>query len=201
MQTAKPRMYFSEGLAIDYKWFDNHNITPRFEFGFGLTYSTFALSDLTLKAEHRPDTTSVVKTNEPHAGEYGLYDVLYVATVKVANTGAARAAAVPQLYMTYPCDDQPRHLRGYAKVPLDPGGAAAVEFPLVSCGRYLTPAQKGPRGVGRRRAAVAYPAGEVYLPRGGEFTEPPAGSECIYLMYVWLLRLGTTPARVIQLHR
>lgn len=33
-----PRSVFSEGLAIDYKWFDKWNIQPRWEFGFGLRY-------------------------------------------------------------------------------------------------------------------------------------------------------------------
>jgi beta-glucosidase len=33
---TNPRSVFSEGLAIDYKWFDKYDITPRYEFGFGL---------------------------------------------------------------------------------------------------------------------------------------------------------------------
>lgn len=31
-----PRTVFTEGLAIDYKWFDKWNIEPRYEFGYGL---------------------------------------------------------------------------------------------------------------------------------------------------------------------
>lgn len=125
-------MFFSEGLEIDYKWFDARNITPRFEFGFGLTYSTFDLSRLRVRAEHVKDTTSVVKTNEAHEGKHGLYDVVYVAEVDVTNTGKVRAAAVPQLYVTFPDDDQPRSLRGYAKVHLKPGETKTAKMPLVS---------------------------------------------------------------------
>lgn len=33
-----PKSVFSEGLAIDYKWFDKWSIQPRYEFGFGLRY-------------------------------------------------------------------------------------------------------------------------------------------------------------------
>ena len=33
-----PQSVFSEGLAIDYKWFDKWDIKPRYEFGFGLRY-------------------------------------------------------------------------------------------------------------------------------------------------------------------
>ena len=36
MDVTYPRAIFSEGLAIDYKWFDKRGIEPRFEFGFGM---------------------------------------------------------------------------------------------------------------------------------------------------------------------
>ncbi|KAL8915894.1 MAG: hypothetical protein Q9172_006580 [Xanthocarpia lactea] len=43
-----PQQEFTERLYIDYRRFDKYNITPRYEFGFGLSYTTFEFSNLTL---------------------------------------------------------------------------------------------------------------------------------------------------------
>lgn len=48
-----PQQDFKERLYIDYRHFDKKNITPRYEFGFGLSYATFEFSNLTL-TEQKP---------------------------------------------------------------------------------------------------------------------------------------------------
>lgn len=61
-----PQQNFSEGLYIDYRHFDKQSITPRYEFGYGLSYSTFQLSSLlinskgkrTLLPAPRPETVA-----------------------------------------------------------------------------------------------------------------------------------------------
>ena len=50
---------YSEALNIDYRHFDAAGIKPRFEFGFGLSYTTFKFSDLSVSVIKHTDKTSL----------------------------------------------------------------------------------------------------------------------------------------------
>ena len=50
-----PQQNFSEGMYIDYRYFDKNDIAPRYEFGYGLSYTTFSLTSL-LITSHGPKT-------------------------------------------------------------------------------------------------------------------------------------------------
>ncbi|KAJ7181505.1 putative beta-glucosidase [Mycena crocata] len=131
-----PQANFTEKLLIDYKWFDAKNITPRWEFGFGMSYTTFKFGELSVAKTFKADSTSIQPTAEPFHDPAGpgssMYDILYTATVKITNTGSMRGAEVAQLYISFPqSEDQPPYLlRGFDKVDLAPGNIKTATFEL-----------------------------------------------------------------------
>ncbi|CAK5280416.1 unnamed protein product [Mycena citricolor] len=133
-----PQANFTEKLLLDYKWFDAKNITPRFEFGLGLSYTTFSFGKLSLQKSFKADSTSVQPTAEPFvklASDSGksMYDVLYTASVSIKNTGKVAGAEVAQLYVSFPAaeDQPPRVLRGFDKLSLKPGQQGTATFELT----------------------------------------------------------------------
>lgn len=65
-----PQINFDEGIFIDYRHFDRENIDPIYEFGFGLSYTTFEYTNLQVEAQ---GISEYVPTsgNSPAAPTYG----------------------------------------------------------------------------------------------------------------------------------
>jgi hypothetical protein len=97
---------YTERLLLDYRYMDAHAIAPRFEYGFGLSYTTFTYSGLTIKAS---GTSQVI-------------------SFTVKNTGAVTGTEIPQLYLGYPpsAGEPPKVLRGFDEVPLTAGASQQV---------------------------------------------------------------------------
>jgi beta-glucosidase len=110
--TTSHKPYDSAGFTSRY-W--DLPTTPLYPFGFGLSYSTFSISDLHLSAK-----TSTI-------------DGSITATVTVANTGSKAADEVVQLYLhqRYGSASRPvRELKGFSRVTLQPGQKQDVTFPI-----------------------------------------------------------------------
>lgn len=98
---------YREGIYVGYRYYDKAGKAVRYPFGYGLSYTSFAYSDL--KAEDR------------------------TVTVTVTNTGSRRGAEVVQLYIAPPKDGifrPEKELKGFARVELEPGEGKTVSFCL-----------------------------------------------------------------------
>lgn len=66
-----PQINFTEGLFIDYRHFDQANITPRYPFGYGLSYTTFDYADLQIEnLSPAPASTPPTTTPSPASSGY-----------------------------------------------------------------------------------------------------------------------------------
>lgn len=106
---------YREGVFVGYRYYDKKQMDVLFPFGFGLSYTTFACSDLRLSAAAITDQETLT------------------ATVKVTNTGSRTGKAVVQLYIS-DRESTPirpvRELKGFEKVALEAGESKDVTFLL-----------------------------------------------------------------------
>ena len=140
-QTEDPNAWqsnFTEALLIDYRYFDYYNESVAFEFGFGLSYTTFDMSNMDIEPtvpgmsiSPHPDSVAPVPGGNPT-----LWQVLYTVGITVSNTGTVAGATVPQLYLSLPqvanSVPTPKNvLRGFEKIYLQPNQSQTVVFPLM----------------------------------------------------------------------
>ncbi|KAL8410092.1 hypothetical protein RB594_008253 [Gaeumannomyces avenae] len=172
-----PQADFNEGLFVDYRHFDAAGVAPRYEFGFGLSYTTFAYANLRIDrdpaASWEPAPPEAGRPAAP-GGPAALWDVLARVSVDVSNTGAVAGAEVAQLYLSLPWSGgadgsasrgggsertPARQLRGFEKPVVQPGQTATVEFALT-----------------RRDLSVWDVAAQRWLLRSGAYTVHVGGS-------------------------
>lgn len=106
-----------------YRWFDYKKITPQFAFGYGLSYTTFAYSNLKFSQE-----TFIFTDQELNV------------SVDVKNTGSRAGEEVVQLYLSEPTSYTPKFakdLRGFKKVYLEPGETKTVQFTIGPNDLYI----------------------------------------------------------------
>lgn len=127
-----PQSDFDEGVFVDYRHFDANNITPRYEFGFGLSYTTFEYSNLVIDAIDGAVTDEYPSGVIVEGGHEDLWDVVATVSATVSNTGDVDGMEVAQLYVSIPGTNEPvRVLRGFEKPMISAGGSATVQFDLT----------------------------------------------------------------------
>ncbi|RYP28561.1 hypothetical protein DL767_007167 [Monosporascus sp. MG133] len=181
-----PQSDFSEeGVFIDYRHFDARNVTPRFEFGFGLSYTTFEYSNLRIERRRGNNSTNINNggggddiAEYPtgavrEGGPADLWDVLVAVRADVANTGGVAGAEVAQLYVGIPGSGVPaRQLRGFAKPFLNASASATVDFELTrrDLSVWDVAAQRWRLPLGGQRFAIYVGGSSRDLPLRGTLT-------------------------------
>lgn len=99
---------YGEGATVGYKWYDAKGLTPAFAFGHGLSYTEFAYSGLSARADG--GTVS--------------------ASFTVRNTGKVKGKAVPQLYVAGAGWEAPKRLGAFDKIALAPGEGKQVSLKI-----------------------------------------------------------------------
>lgn len=109
------RVEYREGIFVGYRYYDKKKVEPLFPFGHGLSYTSFAYSELSFARKAIRDDETV--------------DV----QVKVKNTGDRAGKEIVQLYVREAASKVIRpdkELKGFAKVELQPGEQKTVTFTL-----------------------------------------------------------------------
>ncbi|KAI1100952.1 glycoside hydrolase family 3 protein [Jackrogersella minutella] len=126
-----PQSNFSvEGVYIDYRHFDLKNITPRYEFGFGLSYTTFEYSDLQVTKRDGANTDQYPTGAIAEGGQEDLWDVVATISANIQNTGKVDGAEIAQLYIAIP-NAPAKQLRGFEKPTINATTSATVSFDLT----------------------------------------------------------------------
>ncbi|KAJ5654072.1 hypothetical protein N7490_001075 [Penicillium lividum] len=126
-----PQSNFTEGVYIDYKAFEKSGVTPRYPFGYGLTYTTFEYSGLKISLAHGVSTNYAAPGNViAEGGLPSLWDTIATVTCTISNSGTVAAAEVAQLYVGIP-GGPVKVLRGFEKQLLQPGAKELFSFDLT----------------------------------------------------------------------
>jgi len=103
------QLYYDEKLKVGYKWYDAEKKTALFPFGFGLSYTTFAYSGLSISGQDEPTVSFTVK-----------------------NTGSRAGTEIAEVYSSLPeaAGEPPKRLVGWSRIELGPGESKQVTVPV-----------------------------------------------------------------------
>lgn len=147
------KVQYSEQRQVGYRWYDAQDLTPLFPFGFGLSYTSFRLSDLKL-GEQTLTPEGTLK-----------------ATATVTNTGDKAGTETVQAYLAVPDPtgkEPPRHLVGVARATLEPGESKQVSIDIngKDASIWNTEAQQWQLQPGRYTVSVGNSSADLPLTAG-----------------------------------
>jgi beta-glucosidase len=112
MKAIPGEVTYDEGIYVGYRYYNSFNVKPAYEFGYGMSYTDFKYSNLTLNSK--------------------TLDKTITATVSITNTGKVAGKEVAQLYITAPSaklDKPSMELKAFGKTNLlQPGQSQQLTF-------------------------------------------------------------------------
>ncbi|MBO4319644.1 MAG: glycoside hydrolase family 3 C-terminal domain-containing protein, partial [Treponema sp.] len=111
----KTHTVYSEGIFVGYRWYDTRKMNVLFPFGYGLSYTTFEYSGLTLDKNEMSDSDTVT------------------VSLTVKNTGKVDGKEIVQLYVSDKTKATTRplkELKGFEKVFIPAGATTKVSFTI-----------------------------------------------------------------------
>jgi beta-glucosidase len=101
---ANYAVHYDEGAAVGYKWFEIQHKQPLFAFGYGLSYTTYGYSGLSVDSAQK------------------------IASFTVKNTGQRAGTEIAEVYARLPkgSDESFKRLVGWKRVTLAPGESQTV---------------------------------------------------------------------------
>jgi len=122
-------VHYDEGLKVGYKWYDAEKKPVLFPFGYGLSYTSYEYSKLTIMPGNETAVTFMVK-----------------------NTGKRAGQEIAEVYAALPADagEPPKRLVGWSKVQLNPGESkqVTVTVPAMYLSIYDVPSSSWKRPPG-----------------------------------------------------
>ena len=121
------KVVYNERFYVGYRWYDSKKVEPMFPFGYGLSYTTFAYSDLKVAVVRGVASCTSGKDSASPLSAADGWDV----TVQITNTGARDGKETAELYLHAlgsKVERVEQELKGFDKVFVKAGGTATARM-------------------------------------------------------------------------
>ena len=127
-----PQIYYTEGLLVDYRHFDQNKIEPRYPFGHGLSYTTFLYSGASGKWTGDKNTNARMLAYKGKSYPDWLFTPIYSITFTIKNTGPRDGYEVPQVYLGFDSSsgEPPKVLRKFDRYFLKKAESKTITYTL-----------------------------------------------------------------------